>query len=65
MDLKKFIANINLFFEWLKLELEFVEVRWIWFLITVFFVIIFMAGGATGISFLLSLIYIMFYVTFK
>jgi hypothetical protein len=65
MDLKKTVAKINLFFEWIKLELEFVEVRWIWFLITVFFIVIFKAAGASGLALLLALIYIMFYVTFR
>lgn len=65
MDLRKIVANINLFFEWIRFELEAVEVRWLWFLIFVFFIIIFKAGGSSGFSLLLALIYIMFYVTFR
>lgn len=65
MDLRKIVANINLFFEWLRFELEAVEVRWLWFLLTVFFIVIFKAVGLSGISLLLALIYIMFYVTFR
>jgi hypothetical protein len=65
MDLRKTVAKINLFFEWVKFELEFVEVRWLWFLVTVFFVVIFKAAGASGLALLLALIYIMFYVTFR
>ena len=65
MDLRKIVANINLFFEWIRFELEAVEVRWLWFLIIVFFIIIFKAVGLSGISLLLALIYIMFYVTFR
>lgn len=65
MDLRKIVSKINLFFEWVKFELEFVEVRWLWFLVTVFFVVIFKAAGASGLALLLALIYIMFYVTFR
>jgi hypothetical protein len=65
MDLNKIIANINLFFEWIKFELEAVELRWLWFLISVFFLIIFKSVGLSGLALLIALIYIMFYVTFR
>lgn len=65
MDLKPFWEKIQSVFDHSESIFSGLEARWLIFLITVFFVILFMSAGATGISILISLIYIMYFITLK
>lgn len=65
MDLKTISGKIQLAFDWLKDSLEPVETRWIVFLTFVGLIFLFKAAGAAGLSLLLALIYIMYFVTIR
>ena len=65
MDLKSFLRKVQSMFDWIESLFDSIEVRWLVFLVTVFFIILFMAAGATGLAMLISLIYIMYFITLK
>jgi hypothetical protein len=57
--------RIQRMFDWAQDCLSAVENRWLVFLISVFALIIMRALGAQGLSTLLALVYIMYFVTLK
>jgi hypothetical protein len=65
VDLKIIFNKIQSAFDWLEDSLEPIENRWLVFLVACFLIILFKAGGATGISLLIGLFYIMYFVTLK
>ena len=65
MDLKTVSIKIQSFFDWLSRSLEPIENRWIVFILSVFLIFLFKAGGAHGLALLLALIYIMYFTTLK
>ena len=65
MDLKTFLRKVQSVFDWIESLFDSIEARWLIFLVTVFFIIMFMAAGATGMAMLISLVYVMYFVTLK
>lgn len=65
MDLKPFWQKIQSLFDHGESVFDGIEARWLVFLVTVFFIILFMAAGATGVAMLIALVYVMYFVTLK
>jgi hypothetical protein len=65
MDLRSISEKIQYGFEWLKDSLEPIEHRWMVFIIAVIMIILFKAAGAAGMSLLIALVYIMYFVSLK
>jgi hypothetical protein len=65
MDLKSVVDKTFDLLEQARQLMEARDLRWMVFLATVFFAMIFMAVGATGLAMLMVGIYIMYFVTFR
>jgi len=65
MDLKSVVDKTFDLLEQTRQLMEARDLRWMVFLVTVFFAMIFMAVGATGLAMLMVGIYIMYFVTFR
>ena len=65
MDLKTISGKIQMALDWLKDSLKPIETRWLVFLGCVGLIVLFKAAGAPGLSLLLALIYIMYFVTIR
>lgn len=65
MDLKNISNKVQSAFDWLQDSLEPVENRWLIFIVTVVIMLLLKAGGASGLTLLIALIYVMYFVTLK
>ena len=65
MDLKSVVDKTFDLLEQARQLMEARDLRWMVFLATVFFAMIFMAVGATGLAMLMVGISIMYFVTFR
>jgi hypothetical protein len=65
MDLKSFFYKLQSAFDWAKEALEPLENRWLVFIITCILIILSKAAGAAGLSLLIALFYIMFFITLR
>lgn len=65
MDLKNISHRVQTAFDWARDALEPLENRWLVFILTVGLMLLFKAGGAHGLTLLIALIYIMYFVTLK
>jgi hypothetical protein len=65
MDLKNITSKVQFGFDWLQDALAPLESRWLIFLVACFLIILLQAAGAKGLALLISLFYIMYFVTMK
>jgi len=65
MNTKYIISKIQSGFDWIKNSLEPIENRWLVFILTCFFMVLMQSVGANGLSLLIALFYIMYFVTLK
>jgi hypothetical protein len=65
MDLKTIFTKLQSAFDWLSDALEPIENRWLIFIVTVVIMLLAKAGGASGLTLLIALIYVMYFVTLK
>ena len=65
MTAKQIGSNIQAGFDWMRDLLEPIENRWLIFAICIMILIVMRALGAHGLSTLLALVYVMYFVTLK